>query len=54
VRQHVGNYDVDQEVVTGRLARLLERIESGPKSRGWRMRAKVGERKRWYELPEEV
>jgi hypothetical protein len=54
VRQHVGNYDVDHDVVSGRLARLLERIEAGPKSRGWRMRAKIGDRKRWYELPEEV
>jgi hypothetical protein len=33
---------------------ILERIEAEPKSRGWRMRAKIGERKRWYELPEEV
>ena len=33
---------------------LLQRIEDEPKSRGWRRRAKVGERKRWYELPEEV
>ena len=29
-------------------------IEGAPKSRSWRLRAKVGERKRWYELPEEV
>lgn len=33
---------------------LLDAMERAPKSRGWRMRAKVGERKRWYELPEEV
>lgn len=33
---------------------LLAAMEEAPKSRGWRMRAKVGERKRWYELPEEV
>ncbi|MGH2856512.1 MAG: hypothetical protein ACRDMJ_03400 [Solirubrobacteraceae bacterium] len=37
-----------------RLKLLLDRIESEPKSRGWKMRAKIGERKRWYELPEEV
>jgi hypothetical protein len=29
-------------------------MEAEPKSRGWKMRAKIGERKRWYELPEEV
>lgn len=33
---------------------LASAMEAEPKSRGWRMRAKVGERKRWYELPEEV
>jgi hypothetical protein len=54
VRQHLSGYAVDHEVVSGRLARLQERIEAAPKSRGWRLRAKVGERKRWYELPEEV
>lgn len=33
---------------------LLAAMEAAPKSRGWRMRARIGERKRWYELPEEV
>jgi hypothetical protein len=54
VRQHLDNYAVDREAVSSRLSDLLERLEAEPKSRGWRMRAKVGERKRWYELPEEV
>jgi hypothetical protein len=54
VRQHLGGYAVDHGLVSRRLARLQERIEAAPKSRGWRLRAKVGERKRWYELPEEV
>lgn len=54
VRQHLGNYSVDRDAVSSRLSRLLDRIEEEPKSRGWRMRAKIGERKRWYELPEEV
>ena len=54
VTQHLDNYAVDREVVSGRLSRLLARIEGTPKSRGWKLRAKVGERKRWYELPEEV
>ncbi len=43
-------YGVD---VRGRFAELVERIEAEPKSRSWRLRAKIGERKRWYELPEE-
>ena len=54
VRERVGRYDVDGAVVATRVDALLERIEAGPKSRSWRIRAKVGERKRWYELPEEV
>jgi hypothetical protein len=49
-RSRLGEYGVD---VGGRFAELIERIEAAPKSRGWRLRAKVGERKRWYELPEE-
>ncbi len=35
------------------LATLGEAAESAPKSRRWRMRARIGERKRWYDLPEE-
>jgi hypothetical protein len=37
-----------------RIGELLDRIEAEPKSRRWRLRARVGERVRWYELPEEV
>jgi hypothetical protein len=54
VGEHLGGYDVDRDLVASRLASLQERIEAAPKSRGWRLRDKVGERKRWYELPEEV
>ena len=54
VESHLVAYDVDRERVAGRLRRLQERIEEEPKSRGWKLRAKIGERKRWYELPEEV
>ena len=35
-------------------ARLLEIAEQCPKSLQWKLRAKVGEKVRWYELPEEV
>ena len=34
--------------------RLREFADEVPKTRRWKLRAKVGERKRWYELPEEV
>ena len=33
---------------------LLELAEQAPKSVKWRLRANVGDRVRWYELPEEV
>jgi hypothetical protein len=33
---------------------LHERLDAVPKSRRWRLRAAVGERKTWYELPEEI
>jgi hypothetical protein len=29
-------------------------MEEVPKSMKWKMRAKVGEKKRWYNLPEDV
>lgn len=32
---------------------LLERLAREPKTRSWRIRDRVGERMRWYELPEE-
>ena len=56
-RRHVGSYALEpaeQERVAGRIGEILERIEAEPKSRGWRRRAKVGDRKPWDELPEEV
>ena len=57
VLEHAGDYDVpqpDRERIAARLQEVLDRIEAEPKSRGWKLRAKIGERKRWYELPEEV
>jgi hypothetical protein len=36
------------------LATLSQTAEDAPKSRRWRLRARVGERKRWYETPEET
>ena len=54
VRDHLGSYEVDRDLVWTRLDSLLERVEEAPKSRSWKLRAKIGDRKRWYELPEEV
>jgi hypothetical protein len=56
-REQVDRYDVadeDKAAVKERIDALLDRIEREPKSRGWKLRARIGERKRWYEIPEEV
>jgi hypothetical protein len=54
---HLGRYDLpdeDKRRITERIRELQARIEDEPKSFGWKMRAKIGDRKRWYDLPEEV
>jgi len=54
-RAFADTYDVpDRPTLDERLDALLGRIEEEPKSRARRMRAKIGDRKRWYDLPEEV
>jgi hypothetical protein len=40
--------------VGGAVDALAAAIEQAPKSRAWKLRARIGERKRWYEDPEEV
>jgi hypothetical protein len=35
-----------------RLAQIVERLETAPKSRKWKLRARVGDRVRWHEEPE--
>ncbi|HEY4095397.1 MAG TPA: hypothetical protein VGM33_07805 [Baekduia sp.] len=40
--------------VGGAIDALATAIEQAPKSRAWKLRARIGERKRWYEDPEEV
>jgi len=41
-------------VIRDGIASVSQAIDDEPKSRGWRLRAKIGERKQWYEEPEEV
>ncbi len=38
----------------GRIAELWARIDAEPKSSKWRLRDRIGDRKRWYEEPEET
>src|SRR5918998_1311361 len=54
---HLERYDLPEEGrqrIADRIQELLERIDREPKSFGWKMRSKIGDRKRWYNLPEEV
>jgi hypothetical protein len=54
-RAFADTYEVpDRARLDERLDALLDRIEREPKPRSWRLRAKIGDRKRWYELPEEI
>jgi hypothetical protein len=43
-----------QQLVMKRLDELWERVEAEPKSAKWKLRNRVGDKKRWYEEPEEV
>jgi hypothetical protein len=43
-----------RELVEQRIAELAGALDRAPKSRAWRLRARIGERRRWYEEPEEV
>lgn len=53
----VGRYELEapaRDQILGRLSGLWDRIEAEPKSSRWRRRSRLGERKRWYQEPEEV
>lgn len=52
--QETGLTPEQQARIERHLGVLQSALEQAPKSRGWRMRARIGERKRWYEEPEEV
>jgi hypothetical protein len=52
--QHLGLSPEVTGVIDDRVTRLEAMLHEAPKPRKWRMRAKVGDRVRWYEEPEEV
>lgn len=41
--------DKERSVISDRIHALLTAIETAPKTLGWKMRAKVGTRRRWYQ-----
>lgn len=52
VRQAAAAYDLsadEQGRVEVQVDAALERIEAEPKSMGWKMRARIGDRKKWYQ-----
>jgi hypothetical protein len=46
--------EADRTRIAGRITAVTDALAAAPKSMSWQLRAKVGRRKRWYELPEEV
>jgi hypothetical protein len=58
-RLHDGLVETDlaatqRELLRERIAALIGAAEQAPKSRAWRLRARVGERRQWFEEPEEI
>jgi hypothetical protein len=49
-----GLSDEDRRVVHARIQELRDRIDAAPKSLGWKARARVGERVKWYKEVEEL
>jgi hypothetical protein len=54
LRHTLDELDVDRDLVRSRLDELWSAVEAQPKPLKWKLRAQVGDRVRWYELPEEV
>jgi hypothetical protein len=57
VRSLVGSLALDPDTARRaerRLSDLVERIDAAPKSRRWRLRARIGDRLPWREEPEET
>jgi hypothetical protein len=54
LRATLDELDVDRDLVRSRLSEIWALIEAQPKTLRWKVRSQVGDRVRWYELPEEV
>jgi hypothetical protein len=44
----------DKNDVDGKLAALRKRIDEEPKSRGWKIRSQIGEKRKWYRDVDEL
>jgi hypothetical protein len=58
VKQMAGHYsqlsDDEQAHVVTQVDKSLTSIETEPKSRGWKLRARIGDRVKWYKEVDEV
>jgi hypothetical protein len=57
IRQATGEdglTEAEAALLTARLDALDRLVEDEPKTRAWRLRARVGDRRKWYQEPEEV
>jgi hypothetical protein len=57
VRGTLARYELapeQEEIVRARLDDLRSKIDAEPKTTKWKVRARVGERVKWYDEPEEV
>ena len=52
IRTALARLPAQTDAVGSRLAALWQAVEMHPKSLSWRLRARVGDRLPWYELPE--
>jgi hypothetical protein len=50
----LNDLEVDRDLVRSRLDEIWKAVEAQSKPLKWKLRAQVGERVSWYELPEEV
>lgn len=40
--------------IAAKIRAIISELDSAPKTRKWKLRARMGERVRWYDLPEEA
>lgn len=44
----------DRKDIESKITSIMQRIEAEPKSRGWKVRAKIGEKRKWYKDVDEL
>jgi hypothetical protein len=53
VPEYLGEFpsirDDQRSLIQDRINKLLDAIETAPKTLGWKMRSKIGTRSRWYQ-----